>query len=86
MSYCNVIAESTVTLTKRILLQIKVETRRGKRASEILKALEEAASESILGHSTIKCFEPELKRQSRVWHPKTCKIPPKSELSKDDDD
>lgn len=48
-------AEDAFTLTREEqIAYIKVEARRGKSASEILKALEEVASESILGYSTIK--------------------------------
>lgn len=48
-------AEGAFTLTREEqIAYIKVEARRGKSASEILKALEEVASESILGYSTIK--------------------------------
>ena len=48
-------SEDAFTLTREEqIAYIKVEARRGKGASEILKALEEVDSGSILGYSTIK--------------------------------
>ena len=48
-------SEDAFTLTREEqIAYIKVEARRGKSASEILKALEEVHSGSILGYSTIK--------------------------------
>ena len=54
-------ADSAFTLTREEqIAYIKIETRRGKSASEIQKALEEVGSTSIFGYSTITRWVREL--------------------------
>ena len=71
--YCYVIAEDALTLThKEQIAYIKIEPRRGKSTSEILKALEEVDSGSILGYSTIKRWVREFNNGGLSLATSTC--------------